>query len=218
MVPLDKDKSDNQQKNVAGAGSQNDSNDSMTRRLLDLPQSASSSQMQLKIDRLAGTFDGQRREKLALAISPVLSQLDEFLAEAEKLTDGVASRLEHRESWTADAQRQTDRAEKLLQRGEQLVADLHKKATGTPYAFIGLQLNLIAQTHLTPARDSLWESQQAEAGRAELIRSAWQEITRARTELSELTKTFERVSGAESEKNVPSVRRRFSRFAATATQ
>ena len=167
----------------------------MTRRMLDLEssQSGSSQRMQLKIDQWAGTFDGQRREKLAIAISPVLNRFDEYLAEAEQMTNNVAERLERGEPWVADQQRLVDCAEKLLKKGEEVVGELHKQTADTPYAFIGLQLNLIAQTHLVPARDSLWEAQQADGKRAELVRSAWQEITRARSQLAELTKTFERI-------------------------
>jgi hypothetical protein len=180
---------------LANKDSASDPGDSVTRRMFDVEasQSASSQRMQLKIDQWAGTFDGQRREKLAIAISPVLNQLDEYLEESEQITNNVAGRLEHGESWVADQQRLVDRAEKLLKKGEDVVGELQKQTNDTPYAFIGLQLSLIVQTHVTPARDSLWEAQQADGRRAELVRSAWQEITRARGKLVELTKTFERV-------------------------
>ena len=178
---------------VGSSGVRNEPSDSMTKRMLDIPQTGSSSQMQLKIDEWAGSFDGQRREKKALAISPVLFELSEILAEAEQLTDSVAKQLERGDAWQAEHQRDASRAEKSLRSGEKKVDDVKTESKDTPYAFVGLQLSSIVQTHIVPARDSLWEAQDAASPRLELVRSAWQEVVRARTWLEELTKTFERV-------------------------
>jgi len=175
------------------AGSDNSQGDSMTRRMLDLPQSGSSQQMKLEIDEFAGSFDGQRREKVALAITPLLYKLDELLAEAEETTLNVAKSLEAGQAWQADSERLIDGSEKLLEECEQLVEDLQGKASDTPYAFVGLQLGLVVDTHLSPARDSLWEALESQASRAEQIRSAWHSITRARAKLAELTASFDRI-------------------------
>lgn len=179
--------------NQGNGASNNDPGDSMTRRMLDLPQSGSSQQMTLEIDEFAGSFDGQRREKLAIAISPVLYQLDELLAEVEEATLNVATGLESGNAWQSDSERLIDGSEKQLEECEQLVADLQGKTSGTPYAFIGLQLGLIAETHFAPARDSLWEALESEVDRAGQVRSAWQAVSRARARLAELTASFERI-------------------------
>lgn len=187
---------ENQQQDSAGANNQagdTPPGDSMTRRMLDLPQSGSSQQMKLEIDEFAGSFDGQRREKTALAISPLLVKLDELLAEAEETTLNVAKQLEAGQPWRADSQRLIDGSEKLLAECEQLVTDLKGKASDSPYAFIGLQLGLVVDTHLSPAHDALWEALQSQTRREEQIRSAWQSIVRARAQLAELTASFDRV-------------------------
>ena len=57
--------------------------DSMPRRQLDVnSQSAASSTMKIHIDQFAGSFEGQQRQKLELAINPVLKELDAALAKA----------------------------------------------------------------------------------------------------------------------------------------
>lgn len=186
----------NQQQESAGANNQagdTSPGGSMPRRMLNLPQSGSSQQMKLEIDEFAGSFDGQRREKTALAISPLLVKLDELLAEAEQTTLNVAKQLEAGQPWRADSQRLIDGSEKRLAECEQLVTDLQGKASDSPYAFIGLQLGLVVDTHLSPARDALWEALQSQTRREEQIRSAWQSIVRARAQLAELTASFDRV-------------------------
>ncbi len=167
----------------------------MTRRLLDTPrpQSAASNRMRLKVDEWAGSFDGQVRDKLAIAISPVLAKLDSNLTEAQEMTGAVAERVEAGEAWQAEQKRTVSRADRLLEDCEEAVEALAAKTRGTPYAFVGLQLGTIVRAHLPPARESLWEARETEVGRAEEVRIAWGEIAQARTRIAELTKSFERI-------------------------
>ena len=56
---------------------------------LDVAQSSSSQRMRLKVDQWAGSFSGQQRRKLEVAIAPKLAALDEALAKAERTSQGV---------------------------------------------------------------------------------------------------------------------------------
>ena len=57
----------------------------MTRRSLDVgsSQAGSSARMSLTVDRWAGSFDGQSREKIEMAIAPVIEEIDQQLEKAE---------------------------------------------------------------------------------------------------------------------------------------
>ena len=168
--------------------------DDMPRRSLDVAQTASSDPMRLTIDEYAGSFEGQRRRKLELAIAPFLESLDDELAKAEAAARYVLDQSEQQQAWQVQQDRDVDSADKRLQEAEQIISRLQRKSRETPYTLIGLQLVDIGQSHVTPARDELWAALQVEpAARAERVRDAWQHIGRARDLLARLTEQFERV-------------------------
>src|SRR6185436_5392367 len=55
----------------------------MSKRVLDVGQSSACQPMRIRVDEWAGSFEGQLREKLEIAIDPVLRQLDALLSHAQ---------------------------------------------------------------------------------------------------------------------------------------
>lgn len=184
--------SEESDQNSSDASAQ-DRGDNMTRRMLDISQSSTSQCRTIKVDQFAGTFEGQEREKLAIAIAPVLHELHELLAEAGAITDGVAHHLEADSPWSSQESKLIARAERLLERSEEIVNGLQSRTSDTPYAFIGLELKSVVDSRVSPARDSLWESHEATVDRGVLVRGAWSDIQAAIGRLSDLTKSFQRI-------------------------
>ena len=139
-----------------------------SKRMLDVGQTAACKPRNIQVDEHAGSFDGEKREKLEIAIEPVLKRLDELLASAQ----------------TNTVQRQFEPAKTNLIASERAISDLTSRTAGTPYAFIGLQLQNIAQAHISPAKQFLAETN---------VDSASFHIARAREMLAALTKTYENV-------------------------
>ena len=77
--------------------------DNMPKRMLDVkpPQTASSQRMRLKVDQWAGSFEGQQRAKLEMAIAPELEALDQKLAKSQRTARGVLDGLEADHTWQA---------------------------------------------------------------------------------------------------------------------
>ncbi len=169
--------------------------DEMTRRSLDVAQSASSGMMRLNIDKWAGSFAGRQREKLEIMISPRLEELDQILARAENRLQETLQDLERDVDWAGPQDRVLGQAEGDLTEAIQVVADLNTKTAETPYAFIGLQLAEIAGSHIVPANESVWMARQAaeNTARQPPVESAWQQTARARQRLKQLVTQYERV-------------------------
>ena len=55
--------------------------------------------MRLKVDQWAGSFEGQQRAKLEMAIAPELDALDRALAKAERTARGVLDDLGAGGTW-----------------------------------------------------------------------------------------------------------------------
>ena len=140
----------------------------MAKRMLDVGQTAACKPRNIAVDENAGSFDGEKRQKLEIAIESVLKRLDELLARAQ----------------TNTVQRQFEPATTNLTASERAISDLTSRTTGTPYAFVGLQLQNIAQAHISPAKQSLAETN---------VDQASFHIARAREMLAALTKTYENV-------------------------
>ncbi|MCC7373875.1 MAG: hypothetical protein IT581_04400 [Verrucomicrobiales bacterium] len=171
--------------------------DEMTRRMLDAGQCAACQPRNISVDQWAGTFDGEKRKKLEIAIEPILKQLEELLAEAqghaEVLKQGAA---EPRGLQPALLPRLTGARQKIAT-SIQVVGDLGSRTAGTPYAFIGLQLRNIQQAHISPADVALAAlSIAAKTDAAKDVEHSGQAVfhlARAREMLAELTKTYETV-------------------------
>lgn len=167
--------------------------DNMSRRMLDIAQVGSSGRQQLKIDQWAGSFEGQRREKIALAIAPVLEELDAHLERAENHTHGLVQHLEKSTPWQSEQDRRVGLADAALEEAQKVIGQLDRQAADTPYSFISLQLIDVDQVNISPARDELWTTLQSDDARLEHLRGAWQHIGRARERLAGLVQQFQRI-------------------------
>jgi hypothetical protein len=167
--------------------------DNMSRRMMDIAQVGTSGRQRLKIDQWAGSFEGQQREKLALAIAPVLEELDGHLERAENRTHELVGYLEKSAPWSSEQDRGVGLSDAALEEAQRVVAQLERQAADTPYSFISLQIVDIDQVHIAPARDSLWTTLQSDDGRLDHVRNAWQNIGRARDRLAGLVQQFQRI-------------------------
>lgn len=176
------------------SGSQRSPGDDMPRRTLDVAQNAASNRMNLRINKYAGSFDGQQRSKLEIAIAGRLAAIDAHLAETQERLVAVLDEMDAGAAWNAGHDRQLGEADQSLKSASEGVGELHARTRGTPYAFIGLQLTEIGLAHLNPGTQSLWQAQQSEGdGRTAAIRTSWQHLTRARGMLADLTRRFQQV-------------------------
>jgi len=168
--------------------------DSMTRRSLDVEsQSSASSTMRIHIDQWAGTFDGQQRQKLELLIDPVLKELDAILAKAIDELRPVSVDLNLGKTPGENYKKSLRAADTLIARAQTLVGDLVQKSDGTPYAFVGLQLVDITELHISPARADVKAAKPDAADKQQHIHQAVVHLTRARTMLADLTRTYQNV-------------------------
>jgi hypothetical protein len=158
--------------------------DHMERRMLDAGQSAECKPRNISVDEWAGSYEGQKRKKLEIAIDPILKRLDELLAKAQENTDALKQEI---------VKAPLDAGKKNIADSRKLVDDLKGRTSGTPYAFIGLQLYNIDQAHISPAGKSL--DQITIPGETNLahIEKASFHIASARKMLADLTRTYETV-------------------------
>ena len=136
------------------------------------------------------------REKLEIAIDPTLKLLDELLGKAEQTTEatftaGQREGLSH----TQDAPVQS--AKDNLRQADGAVTELKKITGGTPYAFIGLQIHDIRETHIAPARKDLGDVVlEPAASKTDLTNLGSRPPFRSnapREKLADLTRTYESV-------------------------
>ncbi|HEX2477354.1 MAG TPA: Ig-like domain-containing protein, partial [Lacipirellulaceae bacterium] len=167
--------------------------DSMPRRSLDIAQSASSQRMRLSVDEWAGSFEGQQRAKLEMAISPELEALDKALEKGQKTARGVLDELEADATWRGTHDRDVTSAERSTVEAQERVSKLQERTKDTPYAFIGLQVTDISLAHIGPARSGFWKALESEGeDRVTSVRDAWQHLGRARQLVAELRGQYER--------------------------
>jgi len=176
-------------------GSQPPPND-MVKRVLDAGQCSSCQPMRILVDEWGRSFEGQMREKLEIAIDPVLRQLDELLGKAQDLTVAnlAAGKSPGGLSQKQNAPLEASRGH--LRQADSMVTELKSKTHGTPYAFIGLQLHDIRDTHLSPARLDLGKvSLEPANGKNDIanLEHASFEIRQSREKLAALTKSYAEV-------------------------
>jgi hypothetical protein len=165
----------------------------MTRRSLDVAQSGSSQRMRLKVDQWAGSFEGQQRAKLEMAIEPELEALDQKLAKAQRTSRGVLDGLEADHNWLPAYDRDLASTQQLVADGKGIIDKLVAQSKDTPYAFIGLQVADLGVAHLEPARASFFSAIQSKGdNRTGSVRDGWQHLGRARQLLADLRGQFER--------------------------
>jgi hypothetical protein len=162
---------------------------------LDIPgQCTLCQQRRIKIDEWAGSFDSQARTALQMEIDPYLQQLDQALAAAEESIDGPLEHLDADEPWEAVQTKSVRSADGHLVVSEQVIGRLRSKSEGTPYAFVGLQLLNIGESHVTPARRNLQSLEAADvAAKREHLAKSHHHVLRAREMLARLTRRYETV-------------------------
>ncbi|MEX2317874.1 MAG: hypothetical protein WD669_12025 [Pirellulales bacterium] len=177
----------------SSSGSSPPPND-MQKRSLDVGAQASSSQrMRLEVDEWAGSYDGQQRHKLEIAIAPELAALDAALARAQQTARTVLDEIEAAGEWRGKHDRDMTNTERSTVDAQQVIRGLGQKTHNTPYAFIGLQLTDIGNAHVNPARNNFWTALQSEGeARVASVRDGWQHVTRARELLADLSGQFQR--------------------------
>ncbi|MEM8946128.1 MAG: hypothetical protein AAGD11_13220 [Planctomycetota bacterium] len=189
----------------------------MSRRELDVEgqaQSSNSQRMRLKIDQWAGSFDGQQRAKLEIAIAPKMEAIDRALEKAQELSRSVLDDVDAGKPWSSKHDRDIQRADEQVETAIKAVEELENETYGTPYAFIGLQLVDIKQAHISLARRDFWKALQTQdAVRVGSVRDGWAHTTRARELMVMLTERFERTKieykMAESVENIKKMYRIF---------
>ena len=110
----------------------------MPRRTLDAGQCTACQPRNLKVDEWSGSFDGEQRRKLEIAIDPVLRRVDALLGQAEDRTGALklaAGGGGFREEHADGLQGARDDLDAALAE----VQALRGRTADTPYAFIGLQ-------------------------------------------------------------------------------
>lgn len=180
------------------SGSSQPPPNSMSKRALDVAsgQSSSAQQMRIVVDQWARSFDGQMREKQELAIDPVLKLLEQLLHRAYDLTSSNLHAAQSKEGLGLPQTWALEESKDQLRQADRAVVDLKKNSVGTAYAFIGLQISDIADTHIAPAREELGEvtleSAKAREDKDNLSQASFH-LGQALKMLADLTKTYESV-------------------------
>jgi hypothetical protein len=203
-----KNQKQSQSSQLAKAGKQNQSEpkeqkegaqppeNEMSKRMLDAGQCSACNPRNIKVDEWAGSFEGEKRKKLEIAIDPVLQRLAELLAHAQEQTDSLKKPAASSEGLQQLHSAPLTAAKRNLKESEDAVSDLKSRTANTPYAFIGLQLHNISDAHITPAGKNLAgisiPAVNAATNIAHVDKASFH-IARAREMLADLTKTYETV-------------------------
>ena len=175
--------------------------DDMTKRSLNIPgQCAACSPKHLKIDEYIGSFEGQARDKLTIAIDQFIKRLDDALKQAAERTDALLQHIDTDKAWQAAQSTELDSAREDLAEADRVIVELVGVSKDTPYALIGLQLKEIGASHIDPARSHLGEAlppQLAPDIRSDRLTQASYHIHRAREMLAGLIRQYEQVKQKE---------------------
>ena len=167
----------------------------MATRSMDVGgQSSSSGQQQIKVDRYAGGFTSENRNKLEIAIAPVLELLKASLENAGSDVRRVMNPTTADPVTGAMAVKVLQDAGAELKIGSEAVIGLNSKTRNTPYAFVGLRLESIRTADVAPAWEDVRNAIDVD-GEARLNHSstAWNHINRALASLAKLEETYEQV-------------------------
>ena len=163
----------------------------MAMRSLDVGgQSSSSGQQQIKVDKYAGGFTSEDRNKLEIAISPTLELLKQSLISAggsvkEVMSDTVSGPA---------AKIPLSSAAGDLKTASEAVLSLKDKTINTPYAFVGLRLESIRADDVGPALEAIKKAiDTQEEPRLKHARTAWNHISRALATLAKLDEQYQQV-------------------------
>lgn len=167
--------------------------DSMARRNT-LGQCSSCRPKSVRIDKWAGSFEGQMREKLEIAIEDFLQHLDAALQSAELESQTLINQFAKNSTWDQPLDQLARKAVTHLTKASEVAVDLATKSAGTPYAFMSLQLSEIDERHITRATTILREvAKTAPDRQAQDLQLSFTQIRRAREMLAKLTRTYEGV-------------------------
>jgi len=168
--------------------------DNMQRRELALGQCSSCKPMNLKIDEWAGSFLGQQRAKLEIAIEEFLARMETALRAAETENQQVFDQVTAGTPWGEEQVIGSRKAAGNLGTASDVAVELAATSANTPYAFMGLQLVEIDERHIVPAQSILQGiAQTPDADRPESLKSSLFHIRRARELLAKLSRTYEGV-------------------------
>lgn len=172
--------------------------DDMTRRTLNLAQkgTACSACQKLIVDKWSGSFEGQQREKLQIAIEEYIAELDALLEKAESVAAGLDRHLSATDTWDNPEVEATNLARRFLAEGVGVIENLRTEAEGTPYAFMSLQLGNITSSYVEPAGEYLTVILPLEMDadkRRRNLNAAQYNISQARKRLASSTEQYETV-------------------------
>jgi hypothetical protein len=194
-----------QQKEQQSSGTQPESAqpppNNMTMRMLDLEKKCKvcSKKHHILVDKWAGSFDGQARKKLQIAINKYLKKLKELLDNAQTNTDqlrehasaeiagkmleaikkkvvnNAAEKNQQKPSslptWNEPEDKKLSNARSQLSEADKTIVELKGKSANTPYAFISLQLHNINLSHISPAREHLAQANGSKDNTTILLKS-----------------------------------------------
>lgn len=167
----------------------------MNRRMLDAGQCSACQARNLKVDEWAGTYDGEKRKKLEIAIEPILQRLDGLLKDAGEINAGLRKSAAG-SGLTSGDQARVKAAVAPLVEATSTITNLQARTAKTPYAFIGLQLVNIDESQIRPAQGQLGR---VDASRPQIpenvaaLDQAEFHIQRAREMLADLVRNYETV-------------------------
>ena len=171
----------------------------MAARSLDVGggQSSSSGQQQIKVDKYAGGFTSEDRNKVEIAIAPVLELLKTSLENAGKDVRRVMNPTTADPVTGAVAVNLLQDAGNELKIGSEAVIGLNQETRNTPYAFVGLRLESIRTAEVAPAWEDVRNAIEADGEpRLNHSSSAWNHINRALATLAKLEEKYEQVKRA----------------------
>jgi hypothetical protein len=168
----------------------------MTMRALDIEKKSTgtSKGQRIEVDEWAGSFQGQARRKVEIAISGYLERVRQSLVEAQDLTDGLLGRARSEGAWESGHTAKSLAAENRLKQADEVIGELKSLSASTPYAYIGLQLVDVSVGHIAPARHHLSIGGPAATATPQRVRSFEQaafHIARAIEQLDRLAGRFE---------------------------
>ena len=165
--------------------------DEMARRN-SIGQCSSCRPKSVKIDEWAGSFEGQMRAKLEIAIEEFLQRLDAALKSGELENRTLIDQFAKDSTWDASLDALARKTVGHLVQATEVAIELASKSAGTPYAFMALQLAEIDERHITRATTILRDVARSEPEQQnEELQAALTHIRRAREMLAKLTRTYE---------------------------
>jgi len=170
----------------------------MAKRMLDVGQSSACKPRNITIDEWAGEFDGDDKEKIQLAIDPVLQRLKTLLTQAQETVETTQDSFQELAKLTETGLEMIAEGKDLLRQSTSAIAELTSKSSGTPYAFMGLQLQNIGTNHIDPANEALAAISADETEQTGgHLKSSRFHIERALAMLNDLEKSYEAVKREE---------------------